>query len=156
MAVYTTAKILLDGDSKPIPQYLDTSDTTDSPEGTFKPLTQTRDTQLTGSIVQVATALQVTILAGSSSIVLTAPDVVVSDFKKIIVGFNADASHPVRTTLHWQPTGGATYLLEEILSVTASRTLTNHIEAKGIRCAVQVFNDDTVDHTYDVVVLGVR
>jgi hypothetical protein len=111
---------------------------------------------LTGGIVQVAEVSAVTILAGSSSIVLTAPNVVVSDFKKISVGFNADASHPVRTALHWQPTGGATYLLEEVINGTSSRSLTNHIETKGIRCAVQIFNDDTVDHTYDVVVLGVR
>jgi hypothetical protein len=51
MAQYTTAKLLTDGDLNPIPQYLDTSDTTDSPEGTFKPLDQVMETSLTGSNV---------------------------------------------------------------------------------------------------------
>lgn len=37
---YTNARILTDGQGKPIPQYLDTTDTTDSPQGTFKPLTE--------------------------------------------------------------------------------------------------------------------
>jgi hypothetical protein len=49
MAQYTTAKLLTDGDLNPIPQYLDTSDTTDSPEGTFKPLDKVQETSLTGS-----------------------------------------------------------------------------------------------------------
>jgi hypothetical protein len=137
-----------------VPQHVLIDGVTYVKTGEGNPLPTTA--QLTGSIDQVATASQVTVLGGSSSIVLAAPDVYVDDFKKIIVGFNADAAHSTRTALHWQPTGGSTYLLEEILSVTAARTLTNHIEAKGIRCAVQVFNDDTVDHTYDVVVLGVR
>jgi hypothetical protein len=38
--VYTTAKLLLDGNGDPMPQFLDVTDTTDSPEGTFKPLTK--------------------------------------------------------------------------------------------------------------------
>lgn len=56
---YTTAPILVNSDGHPIPQYLDITDTTDSPQGTFKPLTQlqaehpdVQNVQLTGSIVK--------------------------------------------------------------------------------------------------------
>src|SRR5690625_2811594 len=56
---YTTAPILVNADGHPIPQYLDTTDTTDSPQGTFKPLTQlqaersdVQNVQLTGSNVE--------------------------------------------------------------------------------------------------------
>lgn len=55
---YTTAPILVNADGHPIPQYLDITDTTDSPQGTFKPLTQlqaehpdVQNVQLTGSSV---------------------------------------------------------------------------------------------------------
>src|SRR5690554_4382332 len=55
---YTTAPILVNADGHPIPQYLDITDTTDSPQGTFKPLTQlqverpdVQNVQLTGSRV---------------------------------------------------------------------------------------------------------
>lgn len=56
---YTTAPILVNADGHPIPQYLDITDTTDSPQGTFKPLTQlqaehpdVQKVQLTGSSVK--------------------------------------------------------------------------------------------------------
>lgn len=56
---YTTAPILVNADGHPIPQYLDITDTTDSPQGTFKPLTQlqaehpdVQNVQLTGSNVE--------------------------------------------------------------------------------------------------------
>src|SRR5690606_16492491 len=56
---YTTAPILVNADGHPIPQYLDITDTTDSPQGTFKPLTQlqaehpdVQNVQLTGSSVK--------------------------------------------------------------------------------------------------------
>jgi len=49
---YTNARLLTDGDGNPIPQYLDVNDKTDSPQGTFKPLTgDPRQVQLTGSNV---------------------------------------------------------------------------------------------------------
>src|SRR5690606_28209877 len=56
---YTTAPILVNSDGHPIPQYLDITDTTDSPQGTFKPLTQlqaehpdVQNVQLTGRNVE--------------------------------------------------------------------------------------------------------
>src|SRR5690554_5197046 len=59
---YTTAPILVNADGHPIPQYLDITDTTDSPQGTFKPLTQlqaehpdVQNVQLTGSNVEYIT-----------------------------------------------------------------------------------------------------
>src|SRR5690625_957753 len=51
--VYTTAPLLYNDQGDPIPQYLDVSDKTDSPQGSFKPLTNDpQDVRLTGSIVQ--------------------------------------------------------------------------------------------------------
>lgn len=48
---YTTAPILVNSNGDPIPQYLDITDKTDSPQGTFKPLTNEtiQKVQLTGS-----------------------------------------------------------------------------------------------------------
>jgi len=49
--VYTTAPLLYNDQGDPIPQYLDVSDKTDSPQGSFKPLTNDpQDVRLTGSI----------------------------------------------------------------------------------------------------------
>ena len=50
---YTTAPILVNSNGDPIPQYLDITDKTDSPQGTFKPLTNEtiHKVQLTGSNV---------------------------------------------------------------------------------------------------------
>lgn len=50
---YTTAPILVNSNGDPIPQYLDITDKTDSPQGTFKPLTNEtiQKVQLTGSYV---------------------------------------------------------------------------------------------------------
>lgn len=45
MAKYTTAELLTDDNGVPMPQYLDVTDTTGSPQGTFKPVT---NVQLTG------------------------------------------------------------------------------------------------------------
>lgn len=70
---YTTAPILVNADGHPIPQYLDITDTTDSPQGTFKPLTQlqaerpdVQNVQLTGSNVEHQLLDQVQISAGST------------------------------------------------------------------------------------------
>ncbi|MGG3450171.1 hypothetical protein [Domibacillus aminovorans] len=48
MAQHTSAVLLTDGAGQPIPQYLDTADKTDSPQGTFKPLTKNQPVQLAG------------------------------------------------------------------------------------------------------------
>src|SRR5690625_6756835 len=49
--VYTTAPLLYNDQGDPIPQYLDVSDKTDSPQGSFKPLTNDpQDVRLIGSI----------------------------------------------------------------------------------------------------------
>lgn len=52
---YTTAPILVNSNGDPIPQYLDITDKTDSPQGSFKPLTNEtiQKVQLTGSKVEV-------------------------------------------------------------------------------------------------------
>lgn len=71
---YTTAPILVNADGHPIPQYLDITDTTDSPQGTFKPLTQlqaehpdVQNVQLTGSRVEIQKlAHNVTLAPGST------------------------------------------------------------------------------------------
>lgn len=48
--VYTTAPLLYNDQGDPIPQYLDVSDKTDSPQGSFKPLTNDpQDVRLIGS-----------------------------------------------------------------------------------------------------------
>ncbi|MFS8652612.1 MAG: hypothetical protein FWJ66_11985 [Caldibacillus sp.] len=51
---YTTAPILVNSNGDPIPQYLDITDKTDSPQGTFKPLTNEtiQKVQLTGSNIE--------------------------------------------------------------------------------------------------------
>lgn len=48
MPQHTSALLLTDGAGQPIPQYFDTADKTDSPEGTFKPLTKNQPVQLAG------------------------------------------------------------------------------------------------------------
>lgn len=50
--IYTSAKLLYNEEGDPIPQYLDVSDKTDSPEGTFKPITRDQNpmpVKLTGA-----------------------------------------------------------------------------------------------------------
>src|SRR5690554_63046 len=71
---YTTAPILVNADGHPIPQYLDITDTTDSPQGTFKPLTQlqadhpdVQNVQLTGSLIKEETILDRSIRVGPAT-----------------------------------------------------------------------------------------
>lgn len=56
--VYTSAPILVNSDGLPIPAYLDRNDKTDSPEGTYKPITDEHykpvyDTRLTGGNMEL-------------------------------------------------------------------------------------------------------
>ncbi len=66
---YTTAPILVNDNGDPIPQYLDTTDTTDSPQGTFKPLTDENDKNIVDRLEAIETRLNQTLetqLTGSN------------------------------------------------------------------------------------------
>lgn len=58
---YTTAPILTNG-THPIPQYLDITDLTDSPEGTFKPLGEESKVQVIGSYQILSTQTKPTVI----------------------------------------------------------------------------------------------
>lgn len=102
---YTSAKLLYNADGDPIPQFLDVSDTTDSPQGTFKPITSksdvsvtnfptTQNVQLTGSNVvevlneQITTKLFDVKQIRDTSRHISALSNVIGENKKIVVMYN--------------------------------------------------------------------
>ena len=96
---YTTAPILVNADGHPIPQYLDITDTTDSPQGTFKPLTQlqaehpdVQNVQLTGSDVELLEKIMDINIPANTSIVIAESENYDYNYKKIRVGLYAASS----------------------------------------------------------------
>lgn len=81
---YTTAPILVNSNGDPIPQYLDITDKTDSPQGTFKPLTNEtiQKVQLTGSNVGYSNDTKPTGKKGETFLELDTLDVYVNDGTK--------------------------------------------------------------------------
>src|SRR5690606_7238119 len=103
---YTTAPILVNADGHPIPQYLDITDTTDSPQGTFKPLTQlqaehpdVQNVQLTGRNVLLSFVTGVNVSAGG--LIVAIGPTPAENISGIYVLVRADASHRYRIGLDY-------------------------------------------------------
>src|SRR5690554_4778303 len=156
---YTTAPILVNADGHPIPQYLDITDTTDSPQGTFKPMTQlqaehpdVQNVQLTGRNVLLQSATGVNVSAGSFLVAIgPAP---AENISGIYVLIRADASHKYRVSLdyHREKTSenfssytGGVDVLESAERIYAVSEIIRPI---GYEFAILIRNESGEDHIY--------
>ena|SRR5690625_1618099 len=107
--VYTTAPLLYNDQGDPIPQYLDVSDKTDSPQGSFKPLTNDpQDVRLIGSITKELRsyvdddtfAINTNEWRYISNILSSQPSLLrpvdVSNFRKKSIYFENNMNHDIR------------------------------------------------------------
>lgn len=160
---YTTAPILVNSNGDPIPQYLDITDKTDSPQGTFKPLTNEtiHKVQLTGSIVgeqKIATDLIVTV--GSKTTIATLDT---SNYKKVglrVQRKDTSGDSAQNIAFHMQlGFTGILYmdgfdvkipLINERTSMLNYRAITMMVEVDAPEIVFKLENKGNSDHIYDV------
>lgn len=163
---YTTAPILVNADGHPIPQYLDITDTTDSPQGTFKPLTQlqaehpdVQNVQLTGSITKyIAQSDDVLIPAGATVEVISNTDV--SEYAYIFVQVRPRGLSYYK--VDYAPTradySDVIYPLN-LLDIEGAQTnqVSEVVRPLGLKVSIRVTNNSEEDHEeFEVYLFGVR
>lgn len=160
---YTTAPILVNADGHPIPQYLDITDTTDSPQGTFKPLTQlqaehpdVQNVQLTGRNVLLSFVTGVNVSSGGLFVAIG--PTLAENISGIYVSVRADARHKYRISLDYHRektseffssyTGGVNVLESDERQYGVSEI----IKPIGYGFAILIRNESEEDHIYDLEV----
>lgn len=159
---YTTAPILVNSNGDPIPQYLDITDKTDSPQGTFKPLTNEtiQKVQLTGSFVEIGRVVGRTVTAGSRVNVFTFPTKTELDFKEIVIVIRRQGvEHTYKVDIDWYI---PSYTINSVIYGESGIINTNYpwayakIPVKTTGFRVFITNDGQADCSYDVYIFGVR
>lgn len=159
---YTTAPILVNSNGDPIPQYLDITDKTDSPQGTFKPLTNEtiQKVQLTGSFVEIGRSLGVTVTPGSRDTVFIFPTKTELDFKEIVIVIRRqNVEHTYKVDIYWYVPD---YTISSAIYGESGIINTNYpwayakIPVKTTGFRVFITNDGQTDCSYDVYIFGVR
>lgn len=142
MPQYTTAQLLTDGNGNPIPQEYDPA--TDS----FAPKT-------TKSIVEVVALVDFAQAPKDYSII---HQTAVSDYKHIFLAAKADTAHSFSYQAAWIAKTGGYWLGKSSveLSTQSATGVTDWINIRGDSVALYLVNDDTVTHTYQLYVYGVR
>ncbi|WP_198297617.1 hypothetical protein [Domibacillus aminovorans] len=139
MPQHTSAVLLTDGAGQPIPQYLDTADKTDSPQGTFKPLTKNQPVQLAG--ISIPGGLPVDIQGAELSVGSVVVENVQSKTQEVTFHdavTSADEGTPFTV-------GAYKTLTVEIYGSATARTVTFFaVSASGIKRPLQGINLETL------------